>query len=115
MILYFRNKGAIVNVSSQTSLIPANLVCTYGSSKAFINKFTETLNFEYRNTNLIFQCLNTGLVKTNASVRGTGKIAYSTDLDAIKYASSAIKTLGYSKHTCGHWIHGIQVIKISLF
>lgn len=97
-----------MNVSSQTSLIPANLVCTYASTKAYINKFTETLCFEYRKTNLVFQCLNTGLVKTNASVRGTGPIAKASDLDAVKYSSAAIRTLGYSRHTGGHWTHGLQ-------
>ena len=107
---HFRNKGAIVNVSSQSSLMPANLICAYSSSKAYINKFTETLCLDYRDTNIVFQCLNTGLVKTNSSVRGIGKPAKSTDLDAVKYAASTIKTLGYSKHTAGHWFHGVQVI-----
>jgi short-subunit dehydrogenase len=101
-----------VNVSSQTSVIPANLVATYASTKSFINKFTESMNYEYRNTKLVFQCLNTGLVKTNASVKGVGKMAKASDLDACKYSAAAISTLGYSRHTGGHWTHGLHVFTL---
>ena len=102
-----------MNVSSGITFMPGSLFSVYASSKAFTDKFTESLRFEYRNTKIVFQNLNPGLVHTQMSIQNVGKTAMSFNIDALKYVSCAISTLGYSNYTCGHWLHGLQVFKIS--
>jgi hypothetical protein len=72
------------------------------------------LRHEYRKTNLIFQTLSPGGVVTRQSVNGIGKRARSFYVNAIDYASWSFKTLGFSQHTCGHWYHSFEVIKIHI-
>ncbi len=43
-----RNSGAVINVSSVAGFMPAAISSTYGSSKAWINAFTEGLYLELR-------------------------------------------------------------------
>jgi hypothetical protein len=38
-----------------------------------------------------------------------GALAKASNLDACKYSAAAISTLGYSRHTGGHWTHGLNV------
>jgi len=109
-----KNKGAIVNVSSVIAFIPGNFFSVYGAGKALIDKFTETLQYEYRKTNLVIQCLNPGPVKTQATVKAGGRKVQRMKLDAVKFVASSIRTLGFSKNTCGYWGHGLLVTIASL-
>jgi hypothetical protein len=54
-----RNKGAIINVSSLAGLMPIRSVL-YGSSKAFIVKFSEALQDELRDAHIQVQALCPG-------------------------------------------------------
>ncbi len=105
-----RNKGAVVNISSGMAFIPANLFAVYAASKSYTDKLTETLRYEYRKTKIVFQCVNPGLVDTQLSARNVGK-SMSSNVNALSYVSYAIRTLGYSDYTYGHWFHGLQVFK----
>jgi uncharacterized protein len=44
-----RNSGAVINVSSVAGFMPAAISSTYGSTKAWINAFTEGLYLELKN------------------------------------------------------------------
>lgn len=114
-----RNKGAIVNISSGIVNLPGSLFTVYASSKAFTDKFTETLRCEYRKSKIYFQNVSPGLVDTQLSAKNMGKSRMSFNIDGLKYSSSALSTLGYSYFTMGHWLHGLQVInffeKIKIF
>jgi uncharacterized protein len=54
-----RNNGAIINVSSLAGLMPIRSVL-YGSSKAFIVRFSEALQDELRDTQVLVQALCPG-------------------------------------------------------
>ena len=45
-----RNSGAVINVSSVAAFVPAAISSTYGSTKAWINAFTEGLYLELKNS-----------------------------------------------------------------
>ena len=44
-----RNSGAVINVSSVAGFVPAAFSSTYGSTKTWINAFTEGLHLELKN------------------------------------------------------------------
>ena len=115
LLFISRNKGVIVNVSSGIVNIPGSLFAVYASSKAFTDKFTEALRYEYRKTKIYFQNINPGLVDTQLSIQNVGKQSMSFDIDGIKYSRGAVSTIGYSNYTNGHWLHGLQVCGVSFF
>jgi short-subunit dehydrogenase len=80
----------------------------YGSTKHYLNGFTLSLQHEYKDTNVTFQLLNPFLVKTPSAVKSLGKEA-NYQVTASEYAATAVRTLGYSNHTCGHWKHSLTV------
>ena len=103
-----KRKGAIVNVSSIASLVPHGAISVYSGTKAFVTFFTRGLQQEYASKNITIQCLTPGAVNTDMLS------LVDTDVNAVgipspdAYASSALKTLGFSNYTCGHWMHSLQ-------
>jgi short-subunit dehydrogenase len=84
----------IVNVSSGIVNMPGSLFAVYASSKAFVDKFTEALRYEYRKTKIYFQNVNPGLVETQLYIQNVGKQPISFGIDGIKYSRGAVSTIG---------------------
>ncbi|XP_045135817.1 inactive hydroxysteroid dehydrogenase-like protein 1 [Portunus trituberculatus] len=104
-----RGRGAIVNLSSTASTVPVPLSGIYSATKAFVNFFSRALEFEYRNSGITIQTLIPSYVSTNMTkysdlVHDPGVFVPT----AQTYASSAINTLGYARHTTGYWAHSLQ-------
>ena len=59
-----RHCGAIINVSSLTAFVPVPKDVTYGSTKAYLNSFTEALYLENKGKGVKFQALCPGLTAT---------------------------------------------------
>lgn len=59
-----QGRGAIVNVSSASTLIPAPLGSVYSASKIFVSRFSETLRAEYSKYGVTVQCLTPYYIKT---------------------------------------------------
>lgn len=97
-------------MASSIILFPGNCYAAYSASKAYVIKFTEALQAEYRNTGITIQCIKPGFVQTAMNASTVGSLSRLTDTDAIKYSSVAVRTLGYTNNTYGHWSHGFQVI-----
>lgn len=57
-----RRQGAIINVSSTAAFLPTST--TYGSTKAYLNLFSEALQLELRGTGVHVQALCPGLTHT---------------------------------------------------
>lgn len=97
-----RRRGVIVNISSTSSKIPSPLLTVYASSKAYIDKFSLDLNYEYSKFGITIQCLVPGYVATKMSkIRKSTWMAPSPN----KYVREAIKTIGIFDHTTGYWPH----------
>lgn len=60
-------RGAILNVSSATGVLPAALQTAYGGTKAFLNQFTEGLAQECGPKGVHVQCVIPLLVSTKLS------------------------------------------------
>nr|XP_045609346.1 inactive hydroxysteroid dehydrogenase-like protein 1 [Procambarus clarkii] len=104
-----RNKGAIINIASMSAHSPTPSLGIYSATKAFVDYFSSSLHWEYRDTGLTIQTINPGYVSTNM----TKYSAYihspsATVPTASEYVSSALSTLGYSQRSSGYWSHAIQ-------
>lgn len=128
-----RRRGAIVNVSSGSELVPLPLMTVYAASKIYIRSFTAALRAEYSRFGITIQHLAPFFVDTkmnaftdrlqvtndsihsftNLSLTSTdNELQVSTLLvpNAATYAKNAIVTLGKMDSTTGYWAHTIQKI-----
>ncbi len=64
-IMIKRGRGAIINVSSIAAYIPRAQRVMYGSTKAFLNVFSEALQIEVEGTGVKIQALCPGYTRTN--------------------------------------------------
>lgn len=99
-----RRKGAIVNVSSFSSLFAMPLLAVYGASKGFVNSFSHSLNMEYASKGIFVQCVTPLYITTKLSkIRKPNLLTPTPD----NYVRSALSTIGYDSTTCGYLMHDI--------
>lgn len=73
--------------------------------QAFVDKISEDLNTEYGSQGIIVQSVLPGFVMTNMTKLRRATLFTPT---ADHYVSSALKTVGYAKHSCGYLPHAIM-------
>lgn len=100
-----RKKGAIINLSSLTGVIPTPLLTVYSGSKAYVDYFSRCLQAEYKNSGVIIQSILPAFVTTKMSKmrRATWMIP-----NPETYVHSALATLGVAARTPGYLAHGLQ-------
>ncbi len=67
-----KKKGTIVNISSAASFFPGPMYATYAASKAFINEFSTSLDYENKHQGIRVLTSCPGMVETNFSKRAGG-------------------------------------------
>ncbi|KAK9509332.1 hypothetical protein O3M35_006673 [Rhynocoris fuscipes] len=109
-----RNRGLIVNMGSQTGIIPVPYMSVYSSSKAFINMFSTCLELELENKNIRVQCLLGGWIHTKLMDKYTGVVKLYRRYfpwvlpTAARYAASAVSTISSgNNYTSGYWGHAL--------
>ena len=55
-----RKRGAVVNVSSMSCLMPCPLLSVYAASKSYVDTFTSNLGYEYSGKGITVQCVIPG-------------------------------------------------------
>lgn len=104
-----RSRGVIINISSMAAKIPNPLLCVYSATKAFVDKFSDDLQIEYKRNNIIIQSVLPGFVATNMSkIKKPTWMSPSPD----RYVRSTIRTLGISGQTTGYYPHAIMKLVI---
>lgn len=89
--------------------IPNPLLSVYSGTKAFVDKFSDDLQIEYKRNNIIVQSVLPGFVATNMSkIKKPTWMSPSPD----KYVRSTVRTLGISGHTTGYYPHAIMKLVI---
>jgi len=104
-----RKRGLVINISSIAAYSPLPLMGVYSASKAFVEWFSKTLQYEYAGSGVDVQILVPSYI-------GTKMTSWSSLLqrpsftvpDARSFVTNAIATIGRSNHTTGYWSHGIQ-------
>jgi len=100
-----RKRGAIINVSSASSLISEPLYAVYTGSKAYINNFSEALHNEYQRYGIHVQAQLPGLVTSKLSKVRNASFFIPNPKD---YAKSFISKIGYEPVSISYWTHALQ-------
>ncbi|XP_071540022.1 inactive hydroxysteroid dehydrogenase-like protein 1 [Panulirus ornatus] len=95
-----RKKGAIINISSSGALVPYPLLQVFSATKAFVNYYSQALEFEYRSSGITVQTIVSAGLSTDIRFFNPSPTTF---------AAHALSTLGYARCTTGYWIHGILV------
>ena len=96
-------KCAIVNVSSIAGLIPMPLHNIYSASKAYVDRLSLALQYEYPDLDII--ALRPSEVSTPMTYNKETDIFTIT---AEQCAEGFLDNLGYENATYGHWRHKMQ-------
>lgn len=106
-----RQKGAVINLSSMSALIPAPLLSVYAGVKAYVDTFTKGLALEYGKYGITVQCVLPGYVVSNMSgLKRPSFIAPTPDV----FVKSALGRLGVFSRTTGYIVHDLMVAFIWL-
>lgn len=106
-----RHRGVVINISSTAAQIPSPLLTVYGASKAYVEKFSQDLSYEYGKKGITIQCLVPGYVATKMS-----KIKRSTWMAPTpeQYVESALSSTGIEPITTGYFPHSLLVFAVKM-
>uniref|UniRef100_H0WZW2 Very-long-chain 3-oxoacyl-CoA reductase n=1 Tax=Otolemur garnettii TaxID=30611 RepID=H0WZW2_OTOGA len=105
-----RSKGAILNISSASGMLPVPLLTIYSATKAFVDFFSRCLHEEYGSKGIFVQSVLPGYVATKmANIR---KPTLDKPPPEI-FVKSAIKTVGLQSRTNGYPIHSLMGLALT--
>uniref|UniRef100_A0A2R9C421 Very-long-chain 3-oxoacyl-CoA reductase n=1 Tax=Pan paniscus TaxID=9597 RepID=A0A2R9C421_PANPA len=99
------SKGAILNISSGSGMLPVPLLTIYSATKTFVDFFSQCLHEEYRSKGVFVQSVLPYFVATKlAKIRKPTLDKPSPET----FVKSAIKTVGLQSRTNGYLIHALM-------
>jgi len=99
-----KGKGAIINISSISGVVPAPLLSAYGASKAYVDHFSNMIAVEYQSKGIFVQSVTPAFITTKLSkIRRPSWSVPTTD----NFVRSAIRTIGYERSVAGYYAHDI--------
>ncbi|XP_014788299.1 inactive hydroxysteroid dehydrogenase-like protein 1 [Octopus bimaculoides] len=109
-ISHFRKRGAIVMMSSASCINITPQLTVYAGTKKYVDYFVQALQYEYRDSGVIFQSLvplyvATRMTHFSATLSNPNLLIPSASV----YARHAITTLGFSNRTTGYWPHSLML------
>jgi len=107
-----KDKGAIINVCSSTSLYIMPYLSEYSATKHYVAAFTAGLQAENCKSNVVIQELDPGQVNTNMTkdLIELSSIEAPSPTDLVR---SSLNTLGFTKATSGWWFHSLHAFTVS--
>lgn len=99
-----KGRGVIINISSFTALFPIPLLSLYSATKVFIDHFSQSLHYEYKDKGIIIQSVLPFYVSTNMTKNISTNFMIPSPQ---KFTESALKTIGIEKRTFGFITHKI--------
>jgi len=104
-------RGAIVNISSAAAAQPSPLLAFYSGTKAFIDRFSVSLYYEYAAKGVHIQLQNPLFVTSKLSkIRNPSLTVPSPNT----YARAAVKCIGYDSQISPYWAHALQLWVMNL-
>ncbi|XP_023211991.1 very-long-chain 3-oxoacyl-CoA reductase-like [Centruroides sculpturatus] len=103
-----RRRAAFVTVSSAGSVLPLPFLSVYSACKAFSDRFTRALSYEYKWKNVSFQSVTPFGVLTRMAEKGSRsftdfELMKSMCLDRDKFVRNAVRTINLTDYTSGNW------------
>ncbi|CAB3987877.1 very-long-chain 3-oxoacyl- reductase [Paramuricea clavata] len=106
-----RNKGVVINVASGAGAFVVPLLGPYSGTKAFMDKFSESLHIEYASKGIITQSVLPLIVATKMSgVKRSGFFSPFPD----SFVGSVLKKVGAARRCFGYWPHELQAFVMYL-
>uniref|UniRef100_A0A3Q3K7X7 Hydroxysteroid (17-beta) dehydrogenase 3 n=1 Tax=Monopterus albus TaxID=43700 RepID=A0A3Q3K7X7_MONAL len=103
---HYRGKGVILNISSGFASVPVPYYILYSASKAFIERFSQGLQAEYRDKGIIIQVVAPFGVSTRMTFYQKASVTVLTSEDFVK---SSLQYLRAGDKTNGSVCHIIMV------
>ena len=101
-----RRRGAIINVSSFAALNICPMMSLYAATKTYIAFMTKSLESEYSQYNIQFQCLFPSFVQTNMAANLQDASQPNLLMPSPEtYVKSALNAFGVTTFTTGYWFH----------
>ncbi|CAI9740737.1 hydroxysteroid dehydrogenase 1 [Octopus vulgaris] len=110
-----RKRGAIVMMSSASCINITPQLAVYAGTKKYVDYFVQALQYEYRDSGVIFQSLvplyvATRMTHFSATLSNPNLLIPSASV----YARHAITTLGFSNRTTGYWPHSLMLYLLTM-
>ena len=106
------NKGAVVNISSASSLYVMPYLAEYAATKHFMAAFTQGIRAELSGSNVVIQLVDPGQIDT-AMTRNMVPLSRLEAPLPAHFVSSSILSLGWTPRTCGWWFHGLHITLVT--
>lgn len=106
-----RKKGAVINIASIGGAMCTPLLSVYSATKAYVERFTDGLEYEYRDSGVTIQCILPGYVVSNMSQIQTPSVMAPLP---ETFVASTLTRLGIDSRTTGYWGHDILLWSIGL-
>ncbi|CAG7734242.1 unnamed protein product, partial [Allacma fusca] len=97
-----RKRGVIINVGTLQSALPVAFLSMYTATKAFVERFSESLSMEYKRHGVIIQVVLPGYVATKMSRVSNPSLMTPSP---TKYVQQALKTVGIESRTAVYIPH----------
>ena len=96
-----KGSGVILNISSTSGLVACPHMICYSATKAFINKFSETLSMELKNSGVRVKCVCIGATDTaffeNSEMLDMNYVKRIKKMNPTKVASECLKMLSINR------------------
>jgi len=104
-----RKKGAIVNVGSLEGNIPAPYYTIYGSTKAFVEWFSTSMNVELWSTGVTMHAHVPLYVVTKMAIPNEKRRKPSLMIPMPStWARASLSAIGYESVSIPYWVHGVM-------
>ena len=100
-----RGRGAVVNVSSSSGLVPTPLLAQYSATKAYTDFLAQSLAAEYAGKGIFFQCQSPLWVTTKLAKIRRSSLTVPTPKT---YAKAAVATIGHDQDSVAYWVHDVM-------
>jgi len=106
-----RKRGAIINLSSASSVVNEPLYAVYSATKSFVNVFSLALHYEYKRKGVHIQCQMPAFVTTKLSKLRSSSFFICTPRT---YAKAFVNKIGYEPIVHSYWTHDLQISPATL-
>jgi len=100
-----KNRSAVIDLSSISSLMPIPKLSVYAATKVFNNYVTRALAEELKGENIDFLSVKPAFVASNMSQKKADGYYVITPEQCV---TGVLRDLGHETETFGHWTHKLQ-------